>query len=130
MPESQRRETFWARVKKSRIAQVLVAYLAVSWGTLQVTEILQQAFSLPQWVLPLTVILLAVGVVIIGATAWVQSHPLTAERAARDEVPEAWELQPGEVSQAIARGRLPHLTWARSLLGGAIAFALLFARTF
>ena len=55
MPESQRRETFWARVKKSRIAQVLVAYLAVSWGTLQVTEILQQAFSLPQWVLPLTV---------------------------------------------------------------------------
>ncbi|MGD8868156.1 MAG: hypothetical protein PVI01_11010 [Gemmatimonadales bacterium] len=126
MPESQSRESFWARVKKSRIAQVLIAYLAVSWGILQVTEILQQAFSLPQWVLPLTVILLAVGLVIIAATAWVQSHPLTAERAARDEVPEAWELQPGEVSQAIARGRLPHLTWARSLLGGVVAFALLF----
>jgi len=126
MPESQSRENFWARVKKSRIAQVLIAYLAVSWGILQVTEIVEQAFSLPQWVLPFTVILLAVGVVIIAATAWVQSHPLTAERAARDEVPEAWELQAGEISEAIARGRLPHLNWARSLLGGAIAFALLF----
>ena len=104
MPESQRRESFWARVKKSRIAQVLIAYLAVSWGALQVTEILQQAFSLPQWVLPFTVILLAVGVVIIAATAWVQSHPLTAERAATSARRKSSSITLGIAVASIADG--------------------------
>jgi serine/threonine-protein kinase len=118
--------SFWTRVKNARIVQVLVAYLAVSWGILQVTDIFQQSLELPQWVLPVALLLLVIGFVIIAATAWVQSHPATAERAARDEVPEAWELQPGEITEALAKGRLPHLTWARALLGGGVAFLLLF----
>lgn len=117
---------FWTRVKSARIVQVLVAYLAVSWGILQVADILQQSLELPPWVQPVALLLLVIGFVIIAATAWVQSHPATAERAARDEVPEAWELQPSEIGQALARGRLPHLTWARALLGGGVAFLLLF----
>jgi tetratricopeptide (TPR) repeat protein len=125
-PESSSPVGFWSRVKKSRIAQVLIAYLAVSWGILQVTEIMQQAFEFPAWVLQLAFLLLAIGLVIIAATAWVQAHPLTSERAARDELPDSWELEPGEITESLAQGRLPHLNWARSLLGGAIAFSLLF----
>jgi serine/threonine-protein kinase len=117
---------FWTRVKNARIVQVLVAYLAVSWGILQVADILQQSLELPSWIQPVALLLLIIGFLIIAATAWVQSHPATAERAARDEVPEAWELQPGEIGKALAKGRLPHLTWARALLGGGVAFLLLF----
>jgi tetratricopeptide (TPR) repeat protein/TolB-like protein len=113
-------------VKKSRLVQVLVAYIAISWGILQVAEILQEAFELPPWLLPVAVVLLVIGLVIIAATAWVQSHPLTEERAARDEVPDSWEVEPGEITAALAQGKLPHLTWARALLGGAVAFSLLF----
>jgi hypothetical protein len=125
-PESSSPAGFWSRVKKSRIAQVLIAYLAVSWGILQVTEIMQQAFEFPAWVLQVTVLLLAIGLIIISATAWVQAHPLTSQRAERDELPDSWELEPGEITKSLAQGRLPHLNWARSLLGGAIAFSLLF----
>lgn len=119
-------DPFWTRVKSARIVQVLVAYLAVSWGILQVADILQQSLELPPWIQPVALLLLVIGLVIIAATAWVQSHPATAEREARDEVPEAWELQPSEIPQALASGRLPHLTWARALLGGAVTFLLLF----
>ncbi len=119
-------DNFWARVKSARMVQVLVAYTVVAWGIIQVTDIFQESLALPPWMQPVTLILLVIGFVIIGATAWVQSHPATAERAARDEIPEPWELQASEIPQALAKGRLPHLTWARSLLGGGVAFLLLF----
>jgi tetratricopeptide (TPR) repeat protein len=104
----------------------VIAYLAVSWAISQVTEIIQQAFGFPSWVLGVSVLLLAIGVVIIAATAWVQSHPLTTERAARDEVPDSWEVEPGQITESLVQGRVPHLTWARSLLGGIVTFSLLF----
>ena len=52
MVKDSGQESIWARVKKSRLAQVLIAYLAVCWGILQVTQILREAFALPLWVLP------------------------------------------------------------------------------
>lgn len=48
---------FWTRVKNARIVQVLVAYLAVSWGILQVADILQQSLELPPWVQPVALLL-------------------------------------------------------------------------
>ena len=76
---------FRTRVKNARIVQVLVAYLAISWGILfQVADILQQSLKLPSWIQPVALLLLVIGLVIIAATAWVQCHPATAERAARD----------------------------------------------
>jgi hypothetical protein len=75
---------FWTRVKNARIVQVLVAYLAVSWGILQVTDFMQGFFYLPQWVQPVALLLLVIGFLTVAATAWVQSHPAMAERAARD----------------------------------------------
>ncbi len=119
-------DNLWARIKSARIVQVLIAYLAVSWGILQLIDVLQGTLGLPVWMQPVALILLVIGLVIIAATAWVQSHPLTRERAARDEIPEAWALQPSEIPEALGRGRLPHLTWARALLGGGVAFLLLF----
>lgn len=116
---------FFSRIRKARIVQVLAVYVGASWVILQVADDLGDALALPEWVSPLVVLLLLVGLVIVMATAWVQAHPLIDRRQATDEVPEAWELDVGDLGRALRGGRLPHLTWPRALLGGVVAFSLL-----
>jgi tetratricopeptide (TPR) repeat protein len=117
---------FWARVRDARLVRVLVVYAAASWALLQVAGFFVESFDLPRWFVPATVLLLLVGLVILTATAWVQAHPATVGRARAEEVPGSWEVDLGDVRESVAAGRLPHLTWARSLLGGVFAFSLLF----
>jgi serine/threonine-protein kinase len=115
-----------SRLRRARLVRVVVAYLAASWLLLQVTSLFVNELGLPRWFVPAAVVLLAIGFLILLATAWVQSHPATPARAIREEVPGAWEIDLGDVRESVTRGRLPHLTWGRALLGGAVAFALLF----
>ncbi len=124
------RPSFFERVRHARIVQVLVVYLGASWVVLQVTSTLQESMHLPEWLTPVAVLLLFVGLVVVLATAWVQSHA-PAGPAGPDEESEAgkpggWELGVAELKSAVMRGEVPHLTWARSLLGGVLAFSLLF----
>lgn len=118
--------SLWQRIKRARVFQVLVVYLGASWGILQIAEILTEALALPSWVLPVTILLLLVGMVVIVATAWVQSLPITSEREERGELPTDWEIAPGDVLSSLRRGRLPHLTWGRAVVGGVVALSLLF----
>ena len=119
-------DSFWNRVKKARLVQVLIGYLAASWIVLQLVDTLDGTFELPEWVGPVALILLVIGFLIVMATAWVQSHPVTARLERRDMVPGSWEIAPGEIKNAISAGRLPHLTWARAILGMTVAFSVLF----
>lgn len=115
-----------SRIRKGRLVQVLAVYLGASWLVLQVARVLQEALALPAWVSPVAVLLLLIGLVVVLATAWVQSHPLAVERVEAEEVPGRWELAARELKSSVMAGRMPHLTWARSLLGGVAAFWLLF----
>lgn len=117
---------FWSRIHKGRLFQVLALYLGASWVILQVADALTRALALPEWVTPAAILLLLTGLVVVLATAWIQSHPLVKERAAAEEVPHAWELDLPDVRIALQRRRLPHLNWARALGGGAAVFLLLF----
>lgn len=119
-------DNLWSRVKKGRLVQVLLVYLGASWLVLQVVGELRDTLGLPPWIGPTALTLLLVGFVVILATAWVQSHPLVERREAADEVPSSWDVDLKEIGRSVARGRLPHLTWARALLGGLFAFSLLF----
>lgn len=119
-------DNLWSRVKKGRLVQVLLVYLGASWLVLQVVGELRDTLDLPPWIGPTALTLLLVGFVVILATAWVQSHPLVERREAADEVPSSWDVDLKEIGRSVARGRLPHLTWARALLGGLFAFSLLF----
>jgi hypothetical protein len=118
--------TFWSRVREARLIRVVAVYLAASWLILQATALFIQSFDLPKWFMPAAVLLLLIGLVIITATAWVQSHPLTSSRARAEEIPGSWEIDLRDVGRSVTRGRLPHLTWARAILGGVVAFSLLF----
>ena len=119
-------ESFWTRVKRARVFQVVVVYLGASWGVLEVADLLQDSLNLPQWVVPVAILLLAIGLLIILATAWVQSLQTTRDRARSGELPGAWDIAPGGVWEAIREGELPHLTWGRAILGGVAALWLLF----
>lgn len=118
--------TFWSRARRARLPRVLLVYLAASWVVVQVANELRETLSLPAWISPVVLLLLLVGLVIISATAFVQADPSAPARAKREEIPEAWEIDLGDVRELVAEGRLPHLTWARAILGGVVAFSLLF----
>lgn len=116
----------WTRIKRARIVQVILVYLGASWAILQAVDVLLGTLALPEWVGPLVVILLLVGLVIIGGTAWVQSLPSTTAREEAGEVPGDWEIAPADIGRSLAAGRLPHLTWGRAVLGGVVVLSLLF----
>jgi class 3 adenylate cyclase/tetratricopeptide (TPR) repeat protein len=113
-------------IPAARLVRILAIYLLAAAALLLGTGALRRTLDLPDWVTPVAVVLLAIGLVVVLATAWVQSHPLTAGREAEEAVPGRWEVALGELGRSVSRGEVPHLTWARAILGGAVAFSLLF----
>lgn len=116
----------WKRIKKARLFRVLSLYAGASWVVLQLVGFFIDSMGLPRWSLAGTIVLLVIGLLIILATAWVQAHPLVEAREEAEEVPGTWEMALADLAESVTRGELPHLTWARSLLAGAVAFLLLF----
>jgi len=113
-------------LKEARIVPVLLAYLVAGWGILFLVDLLQESFGLPDWMDPVAIILLLVGLVMVSVTAWKLSHPLTKARRAAGQVPGDWDVDPGTLVGDLVVGRVPHLTWGRSLLGGVFALGLMF----
>ncbi|MFN2383827.1 MAG: tetratricopeptide repeat protein [Gemmatimonadota bacterium] len=118
--------SFWTRVRQAKLLRVLAVYFGAAWIVLQVTSLFIDRLGVPEWFMPVTLVLILIGLLVLVATAWVQSHPQTARRAAAEEVPQKWELGLGELREEVGRGHLPHLTWSRAIVGGGIAFLLLF----
>jgi class 3 adenylate cyclase/tetratricopeptide (TPR) repeat protein len=111
---------------RSKLPWVLGLYVLAALVVLGLTAFLQSRFELPPWTVPGAVVLLAVGLVMMYATARAQAGPASAPGGPSETVPGSWELDLPDVGRSVAKGRLPHLTWSRSILGGAVAFSLLF----
>ena len=105
------------------VAGVALAHLTASGAMLFASTVLVQRYGFPAWVVPVAGVLLAVGLVMVLVTAWVQSRP-TWERSVGAR--SAWSLDLPDMARVLRRGRLPELTWARTMLGGVLAFAALF----
>jgi tetratricopeptide (TPR) repeat protein len=114
------------RLKHARIVQVLFVCLGASWVVLQMVDTLVGLLSLPDWVGPVAVLLLVIGLVVVLATAWIQSLPSTKAAEEAGQVPSDWQVAPGDAVASLLSGRIPHLTWGRAILGGAVALSLLF----
>jgi tetratricopeptide (TPR) repeat protein len=121
MPEST-----WDRLKRARIVRVLLVYFGAAWGVLEVAALLQESLSLPDWIVPVALVLLLIGLVIIVSTALVQAIPSIGKKQESGELPGAWEIDAKDIAESLKKGKLPHLTWGRSILGGVFAFWFLF----
>ena len=124
MPDS--RPSLIDRLKQARIVQVLAVYLGASWAILQIADVLQGTAGLPDWVGAFTLLLLVIGLVVVLATAWVQSLASTTAKEDAGEIPTDWEIAPAEAIESLKSGQLPHLTWGRAVMGGVVALSLLF----
>jgi tetratricopeptide (TPR) repeat protein len=114
----------WSRIRKARLGRVVIIYAGVSWMVLEATGFFIDNFGLAPSLLRVELVLLAVGLVVITATAIVQA----SRRGERDDAehPTPWEVDLGDLTESVRGGHLPRLTWARALLGGLLAFALVF----
>jgi tetratricopeptide (TPR) repeat protein len=127
------------RLKRARLIRVLGFYLGASWVLLQVVDVLEDALELPDWVAPVSLILLLIGLVIILATAMVQAGALspvpagqergTGDAPAADGAAEVAGEAPFEAIDApgVGAGLGRMLTWRRAILGGVMAFTAMFA---
>ena len=112
--------------RRARIGSVAVGYLGISWLILQVIDVIRGILPVPTWMAPGVLVVLAIGFVVVVATAWIQADPDTTRREQSGELPGDWQIAPREAIAALLRGRLPHLTWGRTLVGGVVALSLLF----
>jgi tetratricopeptide (TPR) repeat protein len=102
------------------ILQVLGIYGAASWVVLQVVDVLKQNMGLPDWVFPFSLVLLLIGLPIILTTLLVQRK---LSGAGGDAL--ATEAPVTEsVAEAVSAGRV--FNWRNAILGGVLAFSLLF----
>jgi TolB-like protein/Tfp pilus assembly protein PilF len=62
--------TFLAELRKRKVFQVAIGYLAVAWLLVQVTATILPAFDLPIWTLRLVVLLFALGFPVALLMAW------------------------------------------------------------
>lgn len=99
-------------IHRRSLLQVLRIYIFASWAVLQVVDTLGGALRLPEWLEPMALVLLIIGLPIVLATAFVQEGG--PRRVAGDvEVP----APPG--------GAAGLFNWRNAFGGGVLAFALL-----
>ncbi len=124
-------------IHRRSIWQVLSIYVAGSWGALQAVEMVVDNTSLPEWVLPFTIVLLLIGLPVVLATAFVQEGMHRGPGAASGALPGDGVGAGGGAGAADDGAATVHpagrpgsearqlLTWKRTLLAGLAAFALL-----
>jgi len=99
-------------IHRRSLLQVLGIYIFASWAVLQVVDTLGGALRLPEWLEPVALVLLIVGLPIVLATAFVQEG---GPRRGAGDVQVA--APPG--------GAVGLFTWRNAFGGGVLAFALL-----
>ncbi len=76
--------SLWDRLRKTRLVQTLVVYLAGAWVALQVVALFTNAFDWPKWVMRASIVTLAVGLVIVMAAVWAHGRSRREADAAGD----------------------------------------------
>ena len=101
-------------IHRRSLWQVLGIYVVASWAVLQVVDTLGGALRLPDWIEPMALVLLIIGLPIVLATAFVQEGG--PGRQAKDVATPTADA---------ANGAPGLFTWRKTFTGGVLAFALL-----
>jgi TolB-like protein/Flp pilus assembly protein TadD len=110
-------------IHRRSLWQVVGIYLVGAWIALQIVDVLQQNFGLPEWFPAFALGLLVLGLPVVLATAFVQEgmgSRLREDDASNDQVGQAV----GAGAAAEHSGSAGLLTWRNAMLGGGAALAL------
>jgi eukaryotic-like serine/threonine-protein kinase len=102
-----------AALRRAQPARVAMLFALASLAMLAVLFVLRERLGLPDWVLPGTVVLLAIGLPIMLLTGRKERERVFAAATGTYRVPDA--------------GVAKHLTWRKAILGGGLAFGTLVA---
>jgi len=102
-------------VHRRSLWQVLLIYVGASWAVLQVVDTLAGALQLPDWLEPVAMVLLIVGLPIVLATAFVQEGGPGGDRAEPAVATDSRQSDGGAVGSLF--------TWRNAIAGGVLAFA-------
>lgn len=118
-------QSLWSGIRSAGLVRVLLVYAGASWAILEAADVFIDKFGLPTWFFPAAILLLLIGLAVVVATSLAQTGS-AGETGTAAPAPTPWEVDLVDLKQSVSKGRLPHLTWARAILGGVFAFALLF----
>ena len=62
---------FWQELKRRKVTRVITVYAAAAFVMLELVSIIIDPLHLPQWTLPLIIVLLCIGFVIAIILSWV-----------------------------------------------------------
>lgn len=129
-------------IHRRSVWQVVGIYLAGSWVAFEIVSTFTESLALPPWVPGFALVLLVVGLPVVIATAFVQEGPpgekdvavagrepseAGADVAARSSLEDAGSGSTRVSDERASTGLLTSLlTWRHALLGGVVAFSLLF----
>ena len=102
--------SFWQELKRRRVWRTVAVYAAVSWGVLQLADVVWEPLGLPSWTMTLVIVLVALGFPLVLTLEW--AFEATGEGVRR--TPESDEPVPG---RSVLLGPI--------VLGGAVVLLVL-----
>ena len=62
---------FWQELKRRKVVRVITVYAAASFVILELVDIIMEPLKLPEWFLPMVIVLLSIGLIITIIFSWV-----------------------------------------------------------
>jgi len=77
MPESPNKlSQFWQELKRRKVVRVITVYAAAAFVILELVSIIAEPLKLPDWFLPMVIVLLCIGFIIAVIFSWIYDvHP-------------------------------------------------------
>ncbi|HER08169.1 MAG TPA: hypothetical protein ENO20_04595 [Bacteroides sp.] len=90
----------WQELKRRNVVRVITVYAAAAFVILELVSIIVEPLRLPEWTLPLIIVLLCIGFIIAVILSWI--YDVTPEGIERtDQVKEPREEIPGQPSRLV-----------------------------
>src|SRR5436305_9329078 len=115
---------FFAEMKRRNVYKVAVAYAVVGWVIAQIATQIFPFLEIPNWVVRLVIVLIAIGFPIALVIAW--AFEATPEGIKRTEDVDPFDSRSGQVPAASARQPRKHAWIFIVIVGAAFSIALFF----
>ena len=75
-PGSNRLSQFWQELKRRKVTRTITVYAAAAFVILELVSIIVEPLKLPEWTLPMIIVLLCIGFIIAVIISWIYDiHP-------------------------------------------------------